>query len=309
MKKILLNLLIVLALLFIVGCNNNENGNERGESELIVNEEISIAVPMGAPYIAIGNLLGTKNIKIDGVNGVEGVKAAFTGGNYDIVIGPLNLGTNLYNAGKSKYKLEAAIALANLFIISNKSVSLNNIKDLEGKTILAYGKGGTPEAILQYVLEQNNISATIEYQNSVNDVVPFFLQGQYDYVLSSEPVISNIKINKNIDINILDLQDYTTNTIIQVALFVNPNSSKVESIETVIELIQKNIKEMNSDTSKYVDEIIKKDIYFSDLGANILNVSIPNMGLSYLDASDNKSDIEKYLEMIAYTLPNEEFYN
>ena len=201
------------------------------------------------------------------------------------------------------------IALGNTYIVSKEGTQLNNLQDLEGKTILAYSQGGTPDIVLQYILNANNINANIEYQPSLSEVVPFFVQGKYDYILAAEPVITNLKVNKKINLNILDLQDYTDNTIMQAAVFVNPDSANKESIEAVIKKIKKNIELMNKEPGKYAEEIILKDVYFSDLGVEILTQSIPNSNLEFLDAKENKQLVEKYLTMIGYKLPNEEFYN
>lgn len=303
MKKILFMLFVAVAALVLVGCKTPENSGDGA-----ITEEVKIITPQGNPFIAVGNLLGEENIKIDSVNGAAGVKQALVAGEYDIVIAPLNLGAQLYSKEQSKYVLNSVIALGNTYIVSNKNVKLDSIQDLQGKTILAYSQGGTPDIVLQYVLNANNVQATIEYQPSITEVVPFFMQGQYDYILAAEPVITNLKVKKNKELNVLNLQDYTDNTIMQAAVFVNPNSQKQESIKAVIEKIEANIKQMNENPQAYANSIISKDVYFSDLGADIIATSLPNANLSFLDAKNNKSKIEAYLTMIGYQLPNEGFY-
>ena len=303
MKKILFMLFVAVAALVLVGCKTPENSGDGA-----ITEEVKIITPQGNPFIAVGNLLGEENIKIDSVNGAAGVKQALVAGEYDIVIAPLNLGAQLYSKEQSKYVLNSVIALGNTYIVSNKNVKLDSIQDLQGKTILAYSQGGTPDIVLQYVLNANNVQATIEYQPSITEVVPFFMQGQYDYILAAEPVITNLKVKKNKELNVLNLQDYTDNTIMQAAVFVNPNSQKQESIKAVISKIEANIKQMNENPQAYANSIISKDVYFSDLGADIIATSLPNANLSFLDAKNNKSKIEAYLTMIGYQLPNEGFY-
>jgi len=301
MRKVFKNLLKVFMLVFafvaLIGCG-----------EVKVEEEVKIIVPQGNPFIAVGNLVGEENINIESVNGAAGVKAGLVGGEYDIVIAPLNLGAQLYNAGQSKYVLDSVIALGNTYIISNKDTKLDSISDLQDKTILAYSQGGTPDIILQYALKQNNVTAVIEYQPSLAEVVPFFVQGKYDYILAAEPVITNLKVNKNKELNIINIQDVVDSTIMQAAIFVNPNSEKQDSIDAVISKIKDNIKEMNKDPEGYANSIIEKDVYFKDLGANIMTQSIPNSNLDFVKAKDNKAKVESYLTMIGYKLPDEAFY-
>ena len=66
---------------------------------------------------------------------------------------------------------------------------------------------------------------------------------------------------------------------------------------------------MNKDASEYAQKIITKDVYFSDLGVDILSKSIPNSNLDFVNAKKNKAMVEDYLTMIGLKLPNEEFYN
>ena len=211
MKNVFKVLMMLVIALVLVGCGGK------------VKEEVKIIVPQGNPFIAVGNLIGEENISIESVNGAAGVKAGLVGNDYDIVIAPLNLGAQLYVGGKSKYVLDSVVALGNTYIISNKDTKLDLISDLDGKTILAYSQGGTPDIILQYALNQNNVNAVIEYQPSLTEVVPFFVQGKYDYILAAEPVITNLKVNKNKELNVLDLQDVVDATIMQAAIFVNPD--------------------------------------------------------------------------------------
>lgn len=297
MKKIIRLLLLVLTMVILVGCGDAK-----------VTEEVKVIVPQGTPFIAVGNLLGEENIKIESVNGAIGAKTALVAQEADVVIAPLNLGAKLYVAGNSKYQLRSVIALGNTYIISNDGTKLDSINDLEGKTILAYGQGEAPDIILKHVLEKNNVNANIEYQASLSEVVPFFLQGKYDYVLAAEPIITNLKVNKGKKLNVLDLQDYTDGTIMQAAVFVNPNSEKQDSIDALIKMIENNIKEMNKNPEQYANSIVNKDVYFSGLGVDILTQSIPNANLSYLSAKNNKDKIESYFNLIKQNLPDEKFY-
>lgn len=301
MKKIKFLLLLFLALM-LVGCQKQTSDISDLE------EEISITVPQGTPFIAVGNLMGSNNLTIEPVSGAAGVKTALIERKSDIVIAPLNLGAQLYNKGNSKYELSAVIGFGNTYVISKKNIQLSSIQDLNGKKILAYSQGGTPDIVLQYVLNQNNVSAEIEYMGSVSEVVPFLIQGTYDYVLAAEPVITNIKENKKVELNILNLQDYIDEKIMQAGIFVNPASEKQESIDIVLNSIEKNIKNMNENVEEYAKELINKHVYFSDLTENILVKSIPNSNLGYMNALENKAEVEKYLNMINYELPKEEFY-
>ena len=94
----------------------------------------------------------------------------------------------------------------------------------------------------------------------------------------------------------------------QAAIFVNPESKNVKLINEVIEKIHANIDEMNANPEAYANSIVNNDVYFSDLGVDIIAQSTPNANLGFLKAKENKAKIEAYLIMIGYKLPNESFY-
>ncbi len=297
MKKVFLLFTMVL-LLFGFGCTKDE-----------LNSEVKMIVPNGTPFICVGGLVGEKNVTIENVDGPTGLRAALLGNTYDIVIAPLNLGTQLYTKGNSTYVLDSVIAFGNTYIVSKSDVEFNSLKDLEGKTILAYSQGGVPDILLQYALKKEEVSATIEYQPSLAEVVPFFKNGNYDYILAAEPVISTLQLKQQLSIHIFDLQTVFEDTeIMQAAIFVNPNAKNQEDITKVIEKIATNMEEMNQNPSSYSDAILNKDTYFSDLGKDILTESIPRSNLKFMKAKDHQQKVEEYLTVLQYELPNNEFY-
>ncbi len=297
MKKVICLLIICFCFIGLYGCDSG------------LKSEVKLIVPNGTPFIAIADLLNEKNMSIENIDGAVGLKTALLGETYDIVIAPLNLGTQLYTLGNSKYILDSVIAFGNTYIISKQNIQLNSINDLNGKKLIAYGEGGAPDTILKYALNVSEVDAEIEYQNAVSDIVPFFVQGTYDYALVAEPIISKLIIQRNINLNILDLEDIIgENTIMQAAIFVNPNSIKQDDISKVINKIKENIKKMNADPQEYANKIVSLNNFFSDLTEEVIASSIPKSNLGFLKAYENTEKIENYLTLINYNLPVSDFY-
>lgn len=288
MKKIVLILLMVL----LVGCAP------------LKSEKAKIIVPNGTTYLGIGTLKNNDKYHIENVDGAIALKTAFVNNEYDIIIAPLNLGAQLFVKKNSDYKLSAIITLGNNYIISKKP--LNNISELQGKTILGFGEANTPDIVLKKALLTNNIAAKIEYQNSINEVVPLFIQGKYEYALAAEPVITKIKEDKKIELYVLNLNEYVDFSVFQAGIFVKDNS--LINIEKVLKDIKNNIKYMNNNPKDYAKEIVGLDVYFTDLGENIISKSIPQSNIVFMEAKSNVEDIERYLEEIGYEKPERDFY-
>ena len=298
-KKIIIIIIFGFLCTMLPGCKTiNEN-----------KKEFNIIVPEGMPYIAIGNLIGEKNITINNVSGSTALKAAFTSNDYDIIIAPFNLGVQLYNGNKSTYKIDSIIGLNNLYLISQENIEFNDIKDVLNfeQSILAFGEGSIPDIVLKKVLELNNIDKQIEYMNSVNDVMPYFVQKKYDFVLSSEPVLTIMKHNKNLKFNSLNLQNYISTKILQVAVFVK-DGVDINEIDEVLEKIKSNIESMNNNYEQYANNLVLKNDYFSEMGYDVLVECEKNGNIQYIKAKDFKSEIESFLTLINYKLPDEKFY-
>ena len=76
----------------------------------------------------------------------------FINGEVDVAALPSNMAAVLYNKTEGQIVAVSPIALGVLYILGNNA-NVTEIEDLAGKTIVASGQGGTPEYVLQKVLE------------------------------------------------------------------------------------------------------------------------------------------------------------
>ena len=102
MKKYILLFLAFLGLVLASCTDKNNNADELEPNGL--KNEVTILVPNGTPYIGLGGLLDEENISITAVNGADNLKSGLVSESYDIIVAPVNLGTQLYSKGNSKYK-------------------------------------------------------------------------------------------------------------------------------------------------------------------------------------------------------------
>ena len=106
MKKILSSIIVMIVCALFIGCKKTPK------------EKIRVLLPQGTPLVAVGNLLDDEMFSFDIVNGQDPLIEAFTKGEYDLLIAPLNLGTKLNIAKKSEYKLKAIITTNNTYLVS-----------------------------------------------------------------------------------------------------------------------------------------------------------------------------------------------
>lgn len=301
MKKILSFILLTIMSLSLFSCGNVKLENE-----------VTIITPYGTPFLALGGLLNEENVKIDAVNGADGIKTALVKGEYDVVVAPINLAAQLYNKGNSKYVIDAVITMNNAYIVTAKENKLDSINDLKNEKISAFGASGIPGNVLKTLYKNNNLDESlIDFSlASSSAVYAAYAKNTLEakYVLMSEPEISKLVVNDKKDIKTLDLTKELGIDVPQACILVNPNSNKQEDIDSLLKIIENNIKSLNKNPEKYADEILPLDRTFEAMTKEVIVRSIPLTNIVYKKASSFKSEIENILTILGVANPNEEFY-
>ena len=301
MKKFFIFMFLIITTLSLASCGNVK-----------VENEVKIITPYGTPYLALGGLLNEENVKIDAVNGADGLKTALVKGEYDVVVAPINLGAQLFNKGNSKYVIEAVITMNNAYIITENGNKLDSIKDLEGQKVLGFGQTGIPGSVLKTLYTNNDLDQSlIDFsQASSSAVYSIFAGGSSDakYALMSEPEISKLVLNDKKEVKSLDLTKELGVDVPQACIYVNPNSEKQNDIDNLLKLIENNIKSLNKNPSKYADEVIALDRTFEAMTKEVIVRSIPLTNIVYKEASNFKTEINNILTILGVPNPSEEFY-
>jgi NitT/TauT family transport system substrate-binding protein len=294
MKKVLsfvLFLVISLSSVFTLACAKES-------------DKVKVMVPNGITLIAWGGLYDNRDVEIDNVNGPDLLSTAFASSSHDIIVAPLNLGAKLYNNSNTKYKLDSMITFGNLFIVFKDNVSLDDtLQDLKGKKLIAFGQNATPDIILQAALTSKGITGDceIEYQSGVSDVVAFFKNGDYDYALVAEPVLSQLK-NMGLNLNIVDLQEVLKSdmdSIPQAGVFINSQSKNINKINQILKELKINIEHLNANPQDYAQDIIKHHEYFKNITSEVIASAIQSGDIiDYKKAKDNKPVLEAYFQLL-----------
>ena len=207
MRKIVNTFSMLLFFLLMVSCSIDKNAAELPKVEL--NNEVSILVPSGTPYLALCGLLNSEKIKVDISNGPSGLQSALPSGAYDIVVAPINLAVNLYNKGNSGYQVSHILTANNTFVVTKSENKLDSILDLKDEKVLAFASNGIPANILRKVYNDNQLDiSNVDFSLASSAAVySLFAGGSTDakYVLMSEPEISKLIINDKMSINVLHL--------------------------------------------------------------------------------------------------------
>lgn len=139
-------------------------------------------------------------ISDDGVNrytlagSADELTPAFIKGDLDVICVPANLAAVLYNKTEGQVVTLAVNTLGVLYIVENGGETVQSMADLKGRTIVAAGKGSTPEYGLRYLLEQSGLDpdrdVTVDWKSEHAECVAALAAGAADLALLPQPFVT-----------------------------------------------------------------------------------------------------------------------
>ena len=210
MKKNLKNILalcLTLALVFaLAACGQkadepDEQDEQQTEQEEFTPASYSIAALKGPTAMGLVKLMrDSESGETSGndytftlAGSADEVTPALIKGELDMACVPANLAAVLYNKTEGEIEVLAVNTLGVLYIVENGE-SVRSMADLKGKTIVAAGKGSTPEYALRYLLAENGIDpdsdVTIDWKSEHSECVAALASGQATIALLPQPFVT-----------------------------------------------------------------------------------------------------------------------
>ncbi len=183
---ILLSLALILA--FGAAC-----GQAKDDVPTTVSEIVDIATlngPTGMGMVKLMDMEGKYSITT--YQAPTDITAKIISGEVDVAALPSNMAAVLYNKTQGEVVAISPIALGVLYVLGN-DVDLDSIEGLKGKTVYASGQGGTPEYVLQKVLETAGLDpedVTVKWLASHADVNQKLLSEEGAIAMLPEPFVS-----------------------------------------------------------------------------------------------------------------------
>jgi NitT/TauT family transport system substrate-binding protein len=144
-----------------------------------------------------GGLNGNEQYSFTKFEDVQAASAALLAGSIDVACLPTNNASVIYNTQGGNVQVLAINCLNSLFVLQKSGTEISSIDELNGKTIYTISNG-TPKVILEYILEETGIDATVETEVEINgeikelkqpsDLASAIIAGAVDIALAPEPV-------------------------------------------------------------------------------------------------------------------------
>ena len=243
-------------------------------------------------------------------------------GNLDMACVPANLAAVLYQKTKGAIQVLAINTLGVLYLVENGN-AVRSWADLKGKTIVAAGKGSTPEYALRYLLEKNGLNpdtdVTIDWKSEHTECVSALASGAATIALLPQPFVT-VALAKVPEVRVaLDLTKewdalhsgsaLLTGVVVARTDVVKENPA---AIDAFLQEYAASVQWVNANVADAAKLVGGYDI----VDAAVAEKAIPNCNIVCITGSEMKEKLSGYLSVlndqnpqsVGGTLPNDDFY-
>ena len=326
----LLVVLAVLTLLVLAACsrtpavNNTDNPDEQNiQEEAITPSVMALKGPTG---VAMAKMIddndANQKYQFSLVGSPDEIVSAISSGEADIAAMPTNLAAKLYAKNEGDLQMISVIADGSLYLLENGN-TINSLADLEGKTIYATGQGSNPQYILEYLLKSAGLTpgenVEVVYKTEHAELATLMATGDVDIAMLPEPNVS-VVLSKNDQVRVaLDFNEewnavtggnLTMSCVAATKTFI---AEHPQAVADFLADLQQSITFALDDVEATAALCAEHGIIENEaVGA----ISIPKMGLTYVDGADIEPAVSGYLTMlfeadpssVGGAMPAEDFY-
>lgn len=339
MKKLIALLLtLVLALGMLTACTSSSSDDEIIEEEVIETEapveetvdpvDVSVMgmtgpTTMGMVYMMNENDNGNltdNNYTFSIAASIDEVTPKIVTGEVSIAAVPANVASALYNSTEGGVQVLAINTLGVLYIVENGE-TISSIADLEGKTIYASGKGGTPEYALNYILAANGLtdSVTVEWKSEQAEVVAALAADESVIAMLPQPFATTAMMsNENIR-TALDLTEEWNNTDSEGMLITGVtvvNTAWAEENPEAIEAFLVNYETSVNFVNENLEEAAALVDQYGIVGEAVALQALPYCSITFIAGTEMQEALSGYLaelfaqepSSIGGAMPADDFY-
>lgn len=318
LKKILVSMLLISMLSALVACKKEE-----------VTADIRVGSLKGPTSIGLVELMERSENKETGNEYTFTIETAadtlitqMVQKELDIALVPANVASVLYNKTEGQIVVIDINTLGVLYIISGDK-NISELEELSGKTVYLTGKGTTPDYVLQYVLEENNLNdVKLEYKSEATEVAAVLSADENAIGLLPQPFATATMV-KNSNINVLfDMNEEWNklqgeNGSMMVTGVTVVRKEFLEQNEEAVKLFLKDHKRsaefVNANVEKAAALVVKTGIIEKE---PIAIKAIPKCNITFIEKEEMKNALSGYLNVlyakdakaVGGALPKDDFY-
>lgn len=346
MKKWTRILGVTVFLLAMVGCGTNQKTTEEvtetkstvqqevvEQKDEVKTEQVARVVALKGPtamgLVSFMNDVDTgndKNYEFQIVGSVDEVAPKLLKGEVDFAAVPANLASVLFEKSKGQIQVIGINTLGVLHIVENGN-EIQSVKDLKGKTIVASGKGATPEYALQYILEKNgldiNKDVTVEWKSEHTECLGALAGGNNTIAMLPQPFVTvaqtkipklRVAVDMNKEWELLQEKEEIKSSLI-TGVVVGRTSFLEEQKEVVNDFMNR-YKASVEDVNQNIEQSAKLVGNYDIVPEAVAKKAIPYCNITWIEGQEMKEQLSGYLTIlynqnkkaVGGNIPNDEFY-
>ena len=297
-------LVLLMAVAMLAGCGG-------GDSDVpeTVRDIVTVAAlngPTGTGMVPLMDM--TDTYAVETYQSPTDVTAKLIKGEVDVAALPSNMAAVLYNKTEGQVVAVSPIALGVLHILGN-NVEIAEPSQLKGQTIVASGQGGTPEYVLQKVVEAAGLKlyedVQVEWLANHAEVNAKLLSQEGTIAMIPEPFVSTaLAAGKDGVAEVFDMntlwkdatgQELPMGVLVATKAFVE---EKGDDLKVLLNDLQSSVDFVNGSPAEAAQLIVEKGFIGK---AEIAEAAIPNCHI-VLYAGDKASEGAEILKTFNQTL-------
>lgn len=240
-------------------------------------------------------------------------------GKLDIALLPANVAAIAYNKTEHGVTAIDINTLGVLYCVTGDE-SIHSVKDLADRTVLSTGQGATPEYVLRYLLEKNDVSCDIQYKSEATEIAALLQQDPTAIAILPQPFVTSAMAQ---------------NDRLKVAFSLTDEWEKVSPDSKLLTGVTLVRNEILTDRAAEVDQFLsdhqastEQALQDSDATAELIakygiiakapvaQKALPNCGITCITGAELQSDLSGYLQVlydanpksVGGALPEDDFY-
>lgn len=314
-KSIALVLCLVIMATVFVGCskeaNNPQEVNNDNAEENVEVITVKVIVPDGLPALSIAKLMKEKPainenviIEYEIAKTPDVLASKVLSGEADIAVVPSNLAAQAYNKNMP-YKLAATAGWGSFYMVTTEDIK--EWEDLKGREIYSIGRGMTPDIVLRYLLDSNNLhpenDVNINYLNAATELAPAFISGKSNLAVMPEPMLSTVlekKSNASIIFDFNQEWKNATGSLLgfpQSSIIIKPElvEDRKDFLKEFLNEYENSISWANSNPSNLADYAEELEISVSKA---VIVSSIERANLRFIHIKDSIKEYKDYFQTL-----------
>jgi NitT/TauT family transport system substrate-binding protein len=245
--------------------------------------------------------------------------ASLQNGELDMLCVPTNLAANLAKANSDFISVAAVNCLGSLYVVTDGSVTLNSLADLDGKTVYCGEPTSTTPSILKHLFELYNINVDLQIESTNEVVSAKMTAGSVSIAVLPEPKATAAILSAkqsgysySIGLNISEEWSEKSTSPLTMGCIIVKNTFLSENKASVDAFLQE-----YKSSIEYIADPANHDVAAQMIvSAGILpklpvaNSALTNLygSIVYIDGAEMRSALEGFYTAIGYKLPADSFY-